>query len=245
MKIEGQTILITGGSSGIGLALAQALVERGNKILICGRSLEKLEAASRAIPGIRTFQCDLAMADERVRLSNWVKDNHPSCNVLVNNAAVVHRGSFHDDDDIIEKAEMEMQINFFAPIHLIKLMLPILLTNKNSSVVNVTTGLVYVPRAAYPIYPATKSALHAFTQGLRFQLRNSPLRIVEVLMTVVNTPWHDGNPPPIAISPNEAANEMISGLERGKTEIRISRVKRLYFLSRVAPKLAFRLINRL
>jgi uncharacterized oxidoreductase len=97
----------------------------------------------------------------------------------------------------------------------------------------------------YPIYNATKAALHSFTQVLRHQLKNANVQVIEVMMPVVDTPWHQGNAPKIAISPGKAVSEMIAGLEKGKLEIRVGAVKILYFLARLAPGLAFRMINRI
>ena len=244
MEIKDQTILITGGSSGIGLELARVLTEKGNTVLICGRSAQRLKEAKNAIPQLHTIQCDVASPNDRDLLVNWVRTHHPQCNMLVNNAAIVHKTSFLDDDAIVEKAEHDMLVNFLAPLAITRELMPILLKNKKASIVNITTGLVYSPRAVYPVYNATKAALHSFTQVLRRQVAALPITIVEVFMTAVDTPWHQGTPPPVAISVDKAVAEMVAGLEKGKLEIRISRVKLLYLLSRFFPSLAFNVINR-
>jgi uncharacterized oxidoreductase len=104
---------------------------------------------------------------------------------------------------------------------------------------------VYAPRAIYPIYCATKAALHSFIQTARFQITDKSIGICEVLMPSVNTPWHQGNPPKIAIPVEKAVAEMCQKLEKGKTEIRVGGAKLLFFMSRVAPALAFKKINSL
>jgi uncharacterized oxidoreductase len=244
MNLQNNTILITGASSGIGYELARVL-HANNKILICGRSMEKLLAAKKSLPEVHIFSCDLSLQADRLKLVQWIKENHPDCNVLINNAALVHKADFFDDEDMIAKAELEMQTNFMAPLALTKLLLPVLVRNQNAHVINITTGLIYAPRIIYPVYNATKAALHAFTRVLRAQLKNLPVRVVEVMMTVVDTPWHNGEAPRIAISPEQAVSEMLSSLVRDKEEIRIGRVKLLYVLSRIFPGFAFRKINNL
>lgn len=244
MKLKDNTILITGGSSGIGLELAKVLVKKGNRVLICGRSITKLEQARQQIPEIEIFACDLAIHAERIELYKRVAENYPECNVLINNAAVVSRTDFRKDEAMLEKAEAEVQTNLMAPIALSKLFLPLLEKNDNTAIINISTGLVYAPKAVYPIYNATKAALHSFSQVLRHQLRENPVKIVEVLMTVVDTPWHGGEVPRMAISPQAAVKEMLSKVGQGQEEIRIAKVGMLYLLSRISPALAFRIINK-
>ncbi|MEJ1237213.1 SDR family NAD(P)-dependent oxidoreductase [Chryseolinea sp. T2] len=244
MQLRNQTVLITGGSSGIGLELARQLLSSGNKVIICGRSEARLAEAKKTLPTLDYFRCDLAQLEDCRLLSSWVISNHPSCNVLINNAAIVHRGDFHEDDAAVEKAILEIDINLVAPIALTKMLLPHLELQKRARVINITTGLVYAPRAIYPIYNATKAALHSFSQVLRYQLKNTPINVIEVMMPVVDTPWHEGHVPKIAISPERAVKEMIRRVEAGQYQIRVGKVRLLYVVSRILPGLAFRMINR-
>lgn len=245
MKLEHQTILITGGSSGICLELARQLLEKRNTVIICGRSVQRLSQAKAVLPAVHTFGCDISREDEREHLLHWVSQHHPSCNVLVNNAAIVYKTDFRTDKNMLEKASQEIKTNLVAPIAFSKMFLPLLEQHQQSAIINITTGLVYAPRAVYPTYTATKAALHAFTQVLRFQLKALPIQIHEVMMPVVDTPWHKGEVPRIAITPQKAVTEMIKKLERGKPEIRIGAVRMLYALSRIAPAFAFRKINQI
>ncbi|RPE05723.1 SDR family NAD(P)-dependent oxidoreductase [Chitinophaga lutea] len=245
MQLHGNTVLITGGSSGAGLALAAVLLEKGNRVLICGRSEEKLAAAKRQLPQAHIFRCNIADANDCRRLCEWVAANHPDCNILVNNAAIVHRKQFLTEPGILEMGEQEFSTNVLGPIRLIKMLIPLLTENRQPAVVNITTGLVYAPKAAYPFYNATKAALHAFTQVLRLQAAGLPVKIFEVMLPAMNTPWHEGNPPAIAIPVEKAVAEMLCGLEKDKPEIRVAGVKLLYLLSRIAPGLALRKINAL
>lgn len=242
MKLRGQTILITGGSSGIGLALTRHLAKQ-NTVIICGRAQQKLDDAKKSIPGIDTFQCDIACRNQRADLFQFLKLNHPTLSVLINNAAIVHRTNFFEDEEILEKAEAEIKTNFIAPIALTKAFLSI--ASAPFAIINITSGLVYTPRAVYPIYNATKAALHSFTQVLRYQARNMNLQIVEVLMPAVDTPWHQGAAPKMAIPPERAVSEMIRQLEKGRTEIKVGAVNLLNRLNRLAPQVAFRVVNRI
>ncbi|AGA78316.1 SDR family oxidoreductase [Echinicola vietnamensis] len=243
MKLQNQTILITGGSSGIGLELTRRLAKE-NQVLICGRSMEKLAAAERQVPGVHAFSCDLSQVADRQQLFEWVRDRHPDCNVLINNAALVHRTSFQDDPAMIPKMRLEVETNLMAPMEISKLFLPLLESKRNAQLINITSGLVYAPKGAYPIYNATKAALHSFTQTLRLQLRNSSIRIREVLLPVVDTPWHQGEVPKMAISAEDAVTRMLKGLETSREEIRIGKVKLLYVIFRLSPKLASAIINQ-
>ena len=243
MQLEGKTILITGGSSGIGRQLAAELLARRNKVIICGRSADKLNNTKQALPQVITFQCDLAREEQRRELLAWIKQEHQELSVLINNAAVANSGKFTSFDRASEVAKQEVEINLLAPIYLIEELLPVIQDKKESAIINVTTGLVYAPRAEYSFYNATKAALHSFTQTLRLQQAESSTKIIEILMPVVDTPWHKGSAPQSAISPEQAVQQMLAGLEKGRKEIRVGLVRLLYIIARIAPKLAIRLIN--
>ena len=245
MKFEGNTIVISGGSSGIGLELSKVMTAKGNQVIACGRSSEKLESARQEIPTLQTLECDLSQPPERKRFVEWVEENHPQCNILINNAAIVHRSNFFSDSDIVAKAELETQTNFLAPVDLTKQFLPIIQKNHNPRIVYITTGLVYAPKAAYPIYCATKAALHSFVQTLRMQGSEQQIGLHEVLMPAVDTPFHKGNPPKMIISAEAAVEEMINKLEKGVAEIKVGAVKFLHPLSRVAPNFAIKKVNSL
>lgn len=245
MDLQNNTILITGGSSGIGRELARQLSKKGNKILICGRTLHKLKQTKQEISTLHFLQCDISKPDECEKLRNWVQRDHPNCNILINNAAIVTRKNFYEDDEAIPHAEQEIATNLMAPIRLTKILYPILRKHSQPAIINITTGLAFVPRATYPFYCATKAALHSFTKVLRSQSKDRNITIKEVMFPVVDTPWHNGNPPKIAITPEEAVSEMLNKLEKGREEIHVGKVKLLHVLSRIAPNFAFKKLNRL
>lgn len=245
MKLSGNTILITGGSSGIGLELSKQFIQRNNNVIICGRSRQKLDGAIKQIPELEIFQCDLSDKSQCKDLAHWIIKEHPKLNILINNAAIVNMTNFLKTDGIMEMAEQEFATNFMAPVRLIDLIYPHLLKNDDPAIINITTGLIYSPRADYPFYNASKAALHSFTQVLRKQTEKSNVKIIEVMFPAVNTPWHKGNPPKISISSYKAVEGMLKGLEKGKLEIRVAAAKLLYKVSRIAPRFAFNKVNSL
>lgn len=242
MEISNSTVIITGGSSGIGFEMCRQLIKR-NKIIICSRSSDKLALAKKQLPNLIIYQCNIGQESECVSFAEWISKNHPETNVLINNAAIVSSTNFVEDEFILKKMNDEVATNLIAPILLIKLLYPILIKNSNSKIINITTGLIYVPRTIYTFYNATKSGLHSFTQVLRSQLQNEKVKIIEVMFPAVDTPWHKGNPPKIAITAEKAVSEMLKGITSGNVEIRVSKVRLLYYISRIAPKFAFKKIN--
>lgn len=245
MKLSGNTILITGGSSGIGLELSKRLIQQKNKVIICGRSQQKLNKVKKQLPELETVQCDLSNKTECSKMAQWVIEQHPDINMLINNAALVHKVDFLSTENIMEMAELEVETNFMAPIRLTYTLYPHLQKNTNPKIINITSGLVYTPRAAYPFYNATKAALHSFTQVFRKKTEHSSVDTIEVMFPAVKTPWHKGNPPKIAIPTEKAVDDMLKGLEKGIPEVRIAGVKLLYMISRIAPRFAFKKVNSL
>jgi uncharacterized oxidoreductase len=186
LKLTGNTILVTGGASGIGLALATRLLEEGNQIIACGRNAAALEKAQQEAPGLVTRICDIADPGSRASMVEWLRADHPSLNVLINNAGVQYRRDFRDDT-AVNALDQEVAINFTAPIHLIAELLPALRRQEAALIVNVTSGLAFSPMADVPVYCATKAALHSFTLSLRHQLKATNVRVVELAPPIVDT----------------------------------------------------------
>lgn len=244
MNLSGNVIVITGGTSGIGFEMARRFLALDNQVIVCSRSVENLQATKQKLPQVEIVRCDIANENERLHFVQHITQKY-QVNILINNAAITHTADFFGDDDIYQKCVNEVNTNLLAPIHLSQLFLPHLLKQPNASIINISTGLIYTPKVAYPFYNATKSALHSFTQVLRSQLIYKSIHIVEVLFPVVDTPWHKGNPPKVAISPRKAVSEMLAGLQKGQSELKIGKVKLLYWVNRFFPKLAFRIMNGL
>jgi uncharacterized oxidoreductase len=218
LKLSSNTILITGGGSGIGLALAERLLAAGNDVIICGRRAEVLEQASQRNPGLHTRQCDLASADSRAGLIEWAVAEFPSLNVLVNNAGIQQRQGL----DLLADwplAQQEIAINLEAPIHLTGLLMPHLAARSNAAIVNVTSGLAFAPLAGVPIYCATKAALHSFTLSLRHAAAASGIEVIEVIPPAVDTDLGGPGLHTFGVPLDEFADAVMAGLDAGATEI--------------------------
>jgi uncharacterized oxidoreductase len=184
MKLTGSTVLITGGGSGIGLALGEALAERHNHVVIAARSLEKLQAAKHR--GLETINADVSDADSLRSLASTVVEKFPSVNVVVHNAAVCMCEDLVTGGNAMIR-DQTLATNVLGPMRLTEALLPHLLKQPAAVIVIVTSGLAFVPAALYPTYSATKAALHSYSQSLRFQLRNTSVRVVEIVPPYVQT----------------------------------------------------------
>ena len=183
MKVTGNKILITGGGSGIGYAMAERFVEEGNTVIICGRREEALSEAKEKLPSIVTKQCDLANESERVELFDWISREHSDLNVLVNNAGIQNWMSV-TDEDFFSRAKDEITTNIEAPIHLTSLFLKL---KSLSTIMNVTSGLSFVPFTKVPVYSATKAFFHSFTVSLRHLLKSRNVEVIEIIPPALNT----------------------------------------------------------
>jgi uncharacterized oxidoreductase len=211
-------ILITGGSTGIGLALATRLMEAGNKVIICGRRADKLEEAQASYPELQTYLCDISKEEERISLFEKVTQDYPELNILINNAGIQQYPRF-DTIEPWEQTRKEIETNLDAPIHLSMLFSKHLLLQKDAAILNVTSGLAHVPLAAAPVYSATKAALHSFTLSLRHQLANQPLRVIEVSPPHINTDLGVPGTNTAGLSLDLFADEVMDALKRGEEEI--------------------------
>ena len=246
MELFGNTLLITGGASGIGLALAQAFAERGNKVIICGRDATKLAAAQRAIPELEAKRCDLTIPAERDELVTWILQHFPELNIIINNAGVVHSMDLSSDTFDFDLIRQEFVTNMQVPIELSLRFFPHLKRQERAALVNVTTGQIYSPNAATPVYAAAKAGLHTWTQAVRYQLQDAPVKIFEVLPPLVDTEMIKGLGVPAtdAISPTDVANATLKAMAEDEEEIRIGPTKALYLVSRIAPQRVYRSLNR-
>ena len=196
MKISHNKILITGGASGLGLGLAERFIRENNEVIICGRRGSLLKEISEKLPSIIARTCDLSIASEREELFKWISDNHSDLNVLVNNAGIQNWMSI-SDSAFFEKAKDEMVINVEAPLHLTTLFMNL---KSLDTIINVTSGLSFVPLTKVPIYCATKAFLHSFTLSLRYLLKSRNIEVVELIPPALNTDLggkgiHDSAPP--------------------------------------------------
>ena len=249
MKIKGNTILITGGATGIGFALAQAFVREGNEVIICGRREQKLKEAKSKLPQIHTRVCDLSKEKEREELYNWVKSNFKDLNILVNNAGIQRMVDFKKGISNLSAGENEIDINLTAPIHLSAYFIPDLMKQKESAIINVSSGLAFIPIAIMPVYCATKAAIHSFSLSLRHQLKDTSIKVFEVIPPTVDTELDKGarderGQKDKGIPPSEVAKPTLEALEKDEYEIAISMAQNLRMGARNNPEKIFQGINR-
>jgi uncharacterized oxidoreductase len=215
MKLSGNKILITGGATGIGLGLTERFIQEKNTVIICGRRESALKDAAEKFPSVITKTCDLAIEDDRIDLYNWISKNHPDLNVLVNNAGIQNWMSV-SDIDFYQKANEEVTINIVAPIHLTSLFMHLKSLN---TIINVTSGLAFVPFSKVPVYCATKAFLRSFTLSLRHSLKSTHIEVIEMIPPALNTDLggkgiHDAHPPV-----SEFVESVFRQMREGKTEL--------------------------
>lgn len=183
MKLSSNKILITGGATGIGLALTERFIQENNQVIICGRREEVLKEAADKFPGIKTKVCDLSEESGRIELYNWIAENHSDLNALVNNAGIQNWMDI-SDSNFYEKAQNEISINVLAPLHLTTLFAQL---KSLDTIINVTSGLAFTPLTKVPVYCATKSFFHSFTISLRHLLKSKNIEVIEMIPPALNT----------------------------------------------------------
>lgn len=211
-------MLITGGASGIGLALAERFLGRGNHVLLCGRREDKLREVKERLPDLEIRVADLAKETDRHAVLDWAVTGFPSLNVLVNNAGVQRYPDFPGGVSW-ESIREEIAINLDAPIHLTALFLPHLLKQPRAAVVNVTSGPAFVPIARAPVYSATKAGLHSFTRSLRRQLSGTPVEVIEIIPPAVDTDLGGPGLHTFGVPVGELVDHVMAQLANGAIEV--------------------------
>jgi len=187
MKTTNNTILITGGGSGIGRGLAEAFHVLGNQVIIAGRGQKRLDETTETNPGMKSLTVDMANAGSISSFAAQITRDYPQLNVLINMAGVMKGENLRDQKDPLSDAESTVATNLLGPIRLTAALLPTLLKQPHATVMNVSSGLAFVPLAMTPTYCATKAAIHSYTQSLRYQLRDTPVEILELVPPYVQT----------------------------------------------------------
>jgi uncharacterized oxidoreductase len=250
LDINGNTVLITGGATGIGFALAQNFVSAGSEVIVCGRRKSKLQAAKKKLPTLHVRQCDVSLESERKSLLRWAAARFPHLNILINNAGIQRQVDFTSPEVAKNpsRKDDEVTINLAASIRLCALFIPQLLKRKNAALVNVSSGLAFVPMAMMPIYCATKAATHSFTLSLRHQLRKTSIRVFEAVPPTTDTELDasfagEQEQAYRGISPQEVARAIIEGMKEDREEILVGEAQGLYQASRQNPKDMFNRLN--
>ncbi|WP_127585613.1 SDR family oxidoreductase [Paenibacillus koleovorans] len=242
MKLSGNKILITGGTSGIGLAFALRLLQLGNQILVVARDPAKLNKLKADHPGIEIFAADVSKDDSRQSLTDWIRREHPDLNVLINNAGIQYQDRFLEGEATEAHIRDEIEINFLAPIDLCSKLLPILANRPSSAIVNVTSGLGLVPKRSAPVYCGTKAGLHLFSKALRYQLEGTPVKVFEILPPLVETNMTVGRGIN-KITPDQVVDEFLRAFVKDRFEVPVAKVKLLRVIQRIAPSLADRILK--
>jgi uncharacterized oxidoreductase len=249
MKLEKKTVLITGGTSGIGLELAKQLLARNNTVIVTGRDQAKLDATQQAFPGVHVYKSDVGDPGAIATLHDKVLAQFPALDTLVNNAGIMRNVNLNQHRDLSDVTR-EIETNLSGPVRMIQQFLPHLLTRQGALIVNVSSGLAFIPFPASPIYCATKAAIHSFTQSLRVQLDGTSVTVIELAPPAVETPLFRGEfaeemMDQKGMDVKMLVNRAISGIEAGKLEIRPGLSNVLKAMSRIAPHFMLKQIAKM
>lgn len=224
MNTQNNTILITGGTGGFGYAFASQLVAMGNTVIITGRNEQKLQEVKRKLPAVHTIQSDVTQVEAIEKLYQQVSQQFPDLNILINNAGEMRKISLQQEQDLYDITR-EVEINLMGPIRMVQAFLPLLKKQANALVLNVTSGIALSPFAISPIYGASKSGLRSYTQALRVQLKNTKIRVMELVApgssTTLNDKFlqEDGFNTSLLMAPEKIVEAAIKGIKKNKEEV--------------------------
>ena len=229
MKTTGNTVFISGGSAGIGLAIAKKLSAAGNKVIINGRNEERLQNALTQLDNALAIQGDSSVEAERVRIAKQLKENHPDLNIIINNAGAAFAYLLSETTNAHEKAAIEMNTNYFSVIHFTELLLPHLLQKTAAAVVNISSIAVFGSHKMLPTYSATKAALHSYTVALRNTYEEEKnVQVYEVYPPLVNTEFSAEIGGANGIPPEEVAEELFIALEKNQFDVPVGNSKQFF-----------------
>jgi uncharacterized oxidoreductase len=237
MKLTGRTILITGGSAGIGLAFALKFSELGNRVIVTGRRQSVLDELKAHYPKLHTIQGDVADPAQIASLARRVKAEFPKLDVLMNNAGIMLHKNLKVPAADLDGLTTEIDINLGGVIRTTSAFIDILTANKGT-VINVSSGLAFVPLSSSPIYCATKAAVHSYTQSLRFQLEESGVEVIELMPPAIKTALSADLPEGglvALITTDKLLKQTFAVLKKGKLEIRPGQANLLALMRRLAP----------
>ncbi|PZR22405.1 MAG: short-chain dehydrogenase [Flavobacterium psychrophilum] len=246
MKTTGNTMLITGGSAGIGLEMARQFVALGNKVIITGRDGERLKKAAAELGNVTAINSDVSDAKSVESLVNRITTEFPELNVLINNAG---RADIHHLADGNQKAykiaSSEMETNYLSVVRLTEKLLPVLTAQKEAAVVNVSSIVAFVPTQHLPTYGATKAALHSYTKSLRLALRDSSVKVFELMPPLVNTALSAAIGGENGIAPSVLVDDLVNAFGADRFEVRTGQTEDIYRLSLANPEQALLVMNGL
>lgn len=240
-QITGKTIIITGATAGVGRALAIRLMD-SNRLILIGRNAAKLAWFEGRATGAETYQVDLSDLQAVQRTARDIACRHASVDLLINNAAVQHEPTFTDPAFDPETIAEEVTVNFTSICYLVHGLLPALAHGPAGRIVNINSALALTPKTSSAVYCATKAALRSLSQSLRYQLEDSTVEIMEAYLPLVETAMTAGCGSG-KINPDEAAEEILIGIRRGKREHFIGKTRLLQMIHRLSPALAARILR--
>jgi uncharacterized oxidoreductase len=231
MKLTANTILITGGGSGIGRGLATEFHKLGNQVIIAGRRKKALDETTAANPGMKAITLDVENAASIRSFAAQIVKDYPALNMLINNAGIMKIENLQSQQNDLSDAESIVTINLLGPMRLTAALLSLLQKQPAATIMNVSSGLGFVPLFATPTYCATKAALHSYTQSLRYQLKSTPIEVLELIPPYVATDLLNGKDDPRAMPLDKFIAEVMAILESqpDAKEICVENVKRLRF----------------
>jgi uncharacterized oxidoreductase len=248
MNLTNNIILVTGGTSGFGLEFTKQLLDLGNTLIITGRNQDKLDETKKMFPTVHTFQSDVSDPKAIVALFEKVIKAFPNLNMLINNAGEMRKINLHDTSIDLENITKEIDINLAGPIRMIQQFLPHLKMQKNAAILNVTSGLALVPFPISPIYGATKSGLRSYTKSLRIQLKNTNIKVFELIAPGAKTPLNDkfssDVDPKTLMDADKLVATAIKGLGNDTFEIYPGVAKAIRIISRIAPKFLLKQLSK-
>ena len=249
MELSNNTILITGCTSGFGYEFANRLLALGNTVIITGRDQAKLDLTKKKLPGVHTFQSDVSKAEDIKQLYKNVTTQFPQLNILINNAGEMRKIDLQDESIDLDNIVREININLSGPIRMVQQFLPHLKTKSNAAIVNVTSGLALVPFPLAPVYGATKSGLRSYTKSLRVQLKNTGIKVFELVAPGSNTPLNDKFAGDVdesmMMDPIKLIDVAIKGMQNDKFEIYPGIAKVMNIMSRLAPSVIFNQMSKI
>ena len=249
MELSNNTILITGGTSGFGLEFATRLIALGNTVIITGRDQAKLDETKKRLPKVNTIQSDVSDPKAIERLYEQVVSQFPKLNMLINNAGEMRKINLQDTSIDLMDITREVEINLMGPIRMVQQFLPHLKTQKNAAILNVTSGIALIPFPLSPIYGATKAGLRSYTKSLRMQLKNTGIRVFDLVAPGANTPLNDKFAGDVdskmLMDPRKLIDIAIKAMQKNKQEIYPGLARLIYVMSRLAPSPIFNQMSKI
>lgn len=248
MELKHSTILITGGTSGLGLELVKQLTAQGANIIVTGRNLDALNETKRMYPKVHTFQSDVSNPDDIEKLYQEVTQQFPELNILINNAGLMRLIDLRDASLDLENINREIDTNLSGTIRMVHRFLPHLLKKKSAAIVNVSSGIAFMPYSVAPVYSATKAGVRAYTQALRLQLEDTNVKVFEMIPPGVKTnlqnDWAVQPNPGMMMDADKMVSVAIKGLLRDRPELKPGLISIIKTATRIVPGLMLRFGHR-